>query len=94
MPTRLSFRNKFLYNNYMYTVAAHVIERMSRDKTWEDLVRETLLEPLNMTGTGFFMEPDSKSYKKDGTGVHIPDFAHGCAVINGSLEDVPQDLWL
>ncbi|RUS75027.1 hypothetical protein EGW08_017208, partial [Elysia chlorotica] len=57
MPTWLSFRGKFRYNNYMYTVAAHVIEKMSNGRTWESLVKDLLLVPLNMSATGFFVEP-------------------------------------
>ncbi|GFR73070.1 penicillin-binding protein 4-like isoform X1 [Elysia marginata] len=108
MPTWLSFRDKFSYNNYMYTIAAHVIEKMSRDKTWEELVRDQLLIPLNMTDTGFFMEPmsgtsgndmsnvtmNNTSSKQSPEGFHLSDFAHGCAKLNGALEDVSPKLWL
>ncbi|XP_061184961.1 uncharacterized protein LOC133192977 [Saccostrea echinata] len=49
------FRTKFLYSNYMYTLAGYVAERMS-GKSWEELVREILFQPLEMDGSGFVNE--------------------------------------
>ena len=50
-PTQ-PIRTKFLYNNMMYMGAGHVIELLS-GKSWEQFVRERLLQPLGMTSTVF-----------------------------------------
>ncbi|XP_062603662.1 uncharacterized protein LOC134265473 [Saccostrea cucullata] len=49
------FRTKFLYSNYMYTLAAYVAEKIS-GKSWEELVREILFQPLEMDDSGFVTE--------------------------------------
>ena len=38
-----SFREKYLYNNFMYTVAGILEERVTK-KTWEELIKENILE--------------------------------------------------
>ncbi|CAL1534473.1 unnamed protein product [Lymnaea stagnalis] len=82
LPTNMQFRDKLVYNNYMYTLAAHVIERMSGQRKWEDLVREALLQPLKMNGTGFTEEADNFS-----------DFALPCALVNGTMVDLSPELF-
>lgn len=44
------FRERFQYNNLTVTAAGHVAERVT-GRSWEDLVRERLLEPLGMRAT-------------------------------------------
>jgi len=43
---------RFVYSNYGYLILGHVVERAT-GKTWEDLVRQEVFEPLGMTGCGF-----------------------------------------
>src|SRR6266581_5237124 len=48
-PTQ-PFRQTFLYNNMMFAAAGYIIE-LSSGKTWEQLVREQILAPLEMNST-------------------------------------------
>jgi len=50
------FREKFQYNNLMYYLTAHVVERVTGQR-WEDFVRERIFEPLGMTASNFEPEP-------------------------------------
>lgn len=45
-------RQGFLYNNLMYVSAGYIVELLS-SKTWEDFVRENILNPLEMKNTVF-----------------------------------------
>ena len=45
-------RGEFLYSNLSYMVAGAMAERVT-DKSWEELIREELFEPLGMHRTGF-----------------------------------------
>lgn len=51
-PICSGFRDRFLYNNYMYVLAAHVTEQLT-NQTWEELVMCHLLRPIGMKDTGF-----------------------------------------
>jgi CubicO group peptidase (beta-lactamase class C family) len=42
-----SFRNKFGYNNHMFLAAGRVIENVT-GKSWDDVIRERIFEPLGM----------------------------------------------
>jgi CubicO group peptidase (beta-lactamase class C family) len=48
-------RTTFLYNNMMYASAGYVVELLS-GKTWEDFLRERILNPLGMKSTVFSIE--------------------------------------
>ncbi len=50
------FRERYQYNNLMYYVMAHVVERVSGQR-WEDFVRERIFEPLGMTASNLAPEP-------------------------------------
>lgn len=50
------FREKFQYNNLMYYVTAHVVERVAGQR-WEDFMHERVFEPLGMTASNFVPEP-------------------------------------
>jgi CubicO group peptidase (beta-lactamase class C family) len=69
-----SFREKFLYNNFMYSVAGIVEERVS-NKTWHSLMKEIIFTPLEMnssyTKLDDFLNSDNMtiSYKTDGVNV-------------------------
>lgn len=45
-----SFRSQFGYQNLMFIVAGKVLERVS-GKTWQDFVKERILQPLGMNRT-------------------------------------------
>ncbi len=45
-------RQTFLYNNLMYAAVGQMIELQS-GKTWEDFVRERILQPLEMNSTDY-----------------------------------------
>jgi CubicO group peptidase (beta-lactamase class C family) len=45
-------RTAYLYNNLMYAAAGYLIELQS-GKTWEQFVKERILDPLEMTATGY-----------------------------------------
>lgn len=47
-----SFRNKALYSNVGFFIAGQLLEKLSND-TWENTIQRTLLEPLQMTRSGF-----------------------------------------
>jgi CubicO group peptidase (beta-lactamase class C family) len=46
------FREKFQYNNMTSTTAGHIAEVVT-GQSWENLIRERILEPLGMSDTGF-----------------------------------------
>jgi CubicO group peptidase (beta-lactamase class C family) len=45
-------RETFLYNNLMYAAVGYLIELQS-GKTWEQFVKERILDPLEMSSTGY-----------------------------------------
>ncbi|XP_060074177.1 protein flp-like [Ylistrum balloti] len=55
LPAFLPFRTRFVYSNFMYTLAGHVSEKLG-GRTWEDLVRDNLFQPLGMDTSGFVTE--------------------------------------
>ena len=50
-PTK-PLRTTFLYNNLMYAAAGYLIE-LQTGKTWEQWVKEKILQPLQMNSTSF-----------------------------------------
>jgi CubicO group peptidase (beta-lactamase class C family) len=52
MEPREPLRQMFLYNNLMYAAAGYIIELKS-GKTWENFVRERILQPLEMPSTTY-----------------------------------------
>jgi len=44
--------SRFAYSNYGLLIVGRIVERAT-GKTWEDLVRQEVFEPLGMTGCGF-----------------------------------------
>jgi CubicO group peptidase (beta-lactamase class C family) len=53
-PTQ-PLRQTFLYNNMMYAGAGRIVELLS-GKTWEEFVKERILDPLGMTSTVFTID--------------------------------------
>ena len=47
------FREKYQYNNLMYTLAGYVLETIS-GKSWDAFIQENITKPLGMNGTCFF----------------------------------------
>ena len=45
-------------NNVVYSLAGHVIEQLGAARSWESLLRELVLDPLNMTQTSFYDSRD------------------------------------
>ncbi len=52
LEPKTSPRQMYLYNNMMYAGVGYAIQLKS-GKTWEDFVREKILQPLDMTSTAF-----------------------------------------
>jgi CubicO group peptidase (beta-lactamase class C family) len=50
LPPNKALRETWQYNNFMYATAGHLIEQIT-GKSWEENVRERILEPLGMTRT-------------------------------------------
>ncbi|KAL5270615.1 hypothetical protein ACHWQZ_G001349 [Mnemiopsis leidyi] len=50
LESKCEFRSKFLYNNLMYVAGSHIIETLA-NKTWDELIKEHILDPLEMTAT-------------------------------------------
>jgi len=51
-PPQEPHGKKFIYSNEGYAIAGAMMERVT-GKSWEDLMRERLFEPLGMTSAGF-----------------------------------------
>jgi len=57
VPEQFSFRDTFLYNNYMYMALGHVAERLGGD-TWENLLASRVLRSIGMMSTKIMKVPD------------------------------------
>ena len=55
MQPAWSFRSNWCYQNTCFVAVGMLIEQLS-GKTWEEFVRENLLEPIGMTRTTFFVD--------------------------------------
>ncbi|CAH1778321.1 unnamed protein product [Owenia fusiformis] len=55
LPSIGDFRDELQYNNHMYMLVGYIAEFVG-GKTWEQLVDEFLLTPLEMTSTGYANE--------------------------------------
>lgn len=71
-------RETFQYNNFMYTVAGIVIERVT-GQSWENLIATSILKPLKMNDTNLSISELKLS----------SDFSLPYANINGSTAPVP-----
>jgi CubicO group peptidase (beta-lactamase class C family) len=52
LPLSASLRERFQYSNLTFTLAGHIAEVVA-GRTWEELVRAKLLQPLDMNSTAF-----------------------------------------
>jgi CubicO group peptidase (beta-lactamase class C family) len=64
----LGFREGYIYNNMMFVASGAVMEAVT-GKSWENIIREKLLGPLQMNATGFFGEA-----KVTGSNIAYPYF--------------------
>lgn len=71
----------FIYNNFMYTVAGLVGERITGD-TWEENVENLIFQPLGMRGSRIGYEAASK----------VVNFAYGYSVLEESPQRVLPEL--
>lgn len=71
-------REKFLYTNFMYTVAGIVIERAT-GQTWEEAVSQRIFKPLGMSGSNLSLEQLQKS----------PDYSLPYTEIDDIVQAVP-----
>ncbi|MBO0777821.1 MAG: beta-lactamase family protein, partial [Ktedonobacteraceae bacterium] len=73
------FRELWQYQNLMYMVAGYLVEVVS-GQTWEDFVRQRIMEPLGMTGSNFATDASRQTsdyampYKKIKGEVRLVDF--------------------
>ena len=51
LPRMFPNRSKWLYNNWMYALAAEVIQRVSTEKDWFDFMQSRILGPLGLNRT-------------------------------------------
>ncbi|KAH9509965.1 hypothetical protein Btru_044742 [Bulinus truncatus] len=77
LPQQAHFRDDFQFNQFMYTLAAYVGEKISAS-TWEKLMRTHILDKLLMTSTVVAVD--------DATG---PEFARSYVSENSLLVEVP-----
>ncbi len=83
-----SFREKFLYNNYLYTVAG-ILEEKTTNTPWETLVASRIFQPLGMrssfaTFREFQAYPENTvSYQADGRTVVPPSSIDAVAPAGG-----------
>jgi len=71
-------RQKFQYNNLMFLTAGYLLEVLN-GKTWEDSVRELVLEPLGMTRTNFSVSISQQD----------EDYAQPYLYRDGKIENIP-----
>jgi CubicO group peptidase (beta-lactamase class C family) len=60
MRPQLGFREGYIYNNMMFAASGAVIENVT-GSTWEDVTRNRIFNPLEMTASGFSNEDMMKS---------------------------------
>ncbi|XP_060560761.1 uncharacterized protein LOC132720615 [Ruditapes philippinarum] len=57
LPQLLPFRDRFLYNNFMFMYLGHIAEKLGED-TWENLLKSKVLLPIGMTSTQVLKQPE------------------------------------
>jgi CubicO group peptidase (beta-lactamase class C family) len=78
LPLSADLRQKFQYNNLMYLTAGFLTEQLT-GQSWENAVRESVLEPLEMERTNFSV---TTSQKDD-------DFAKGYKEEDDKIKPIP-----
>lgn len=102
LPAHRPFRRTWNYNNIMYTTAGYLVELVS-GKSWEDALRERILDPLGMTSANFHVEDSKRTAdyargygRQEEETVELPMRVMGVAGPAGSLNLTLQDAlrWL
>ncbi|MFA8451844.1 MAG: serine hydrolase domain-containing protein [Bacteroidales bacterium] len=95
-----SFREKFLYNNFMYAVAG-LVEEKAAGKSWNELIRTEIFEPIGMNNsyTRFdeFMKNKEYTLSYSNNGVtRIPQKGNDTYAPAGSITSSINDMakWL
>ncbi|KAK0641784.1 beta-lactamase/transpeptidase-like protein [Cercophora newfieldiana] len=91
MPIKNSLRSGFLYNNGLFELAGHIVERLSGYPTWGDFQRDHIYDPLDMARTTAFRDTDDvdKNFAKpymiltNGTPSYIPTTELSADSMNG-----------
>ncbi|KAK0744942.1 beta-lactamase/transpeptidase-like protein [Apiosordaria backusii] len=90
MPIKHDLRSGFLYNNGLYELAGHIVEKLSGYSNWGDFQRDHIFEPLGMERTTAFKDSDTdKNFAKpymiltDGTPSYIPPTELSADSMNG-----------
>ncbi|MEY8347188.1 serine hydrolase [Bacillus cereus] len=98
LPLDAPFRTAFLYNNLMYATISYIVENIT-DQTWEQYVKEHILEPLQMEQTNFSVtdSQNTNNYalpyvEKDEEIQEVPfrniDTVGAAGCINSTIEDM------
>lgn len=96
-------RKQWQYNNFMFVAQGAIIEKIT-GKSWEDNIKEKILQPLNMISTNFSINDLQKSndaalgygLKKDSMVYHLPYYSINAAGPAGSINSNVMDMsnWL
>jgi CubicO group peptidase (beta-lactamase class C family) len=78
--------SRFDYSNLGYTIAGAILERLG-GKTWEELVTERIIEPLDLNSAGF--GPQASLGKTDATLGHLMVDGKPKAMLAGPNGDNP-----
>lgn len=89
---------RFSYNNSGYFLLGHIIEEVT-GKSYEEVLREKILDPLNMKDTGYdhhetILKNRAAGYEKDDSGyVNAPYLDMSLPYAAGSLYSTVEDLY-
>jgi len=99
-------RGKHLYSNAGYTIAGHMLERVT-GVAWEILIEDELFSPLDMNNTGFgppnfdqsanqisghYFNNGSWHARKPSDGVHVPFVMGPAGTVNADLPSLANYL--
>lgn len=56
LPIKHGLRTSFLYNNALFELAGHIVERVAKCSNWGNFQKERIYKPLGMTRTTAFRE--------------------------------------
>jgi tetratricopeptide (TPR) repeat protein len=99
MPLEFSPGEQFAYSNSGYFLLGVIIEKVT-GKTYEQVLRESILEPLQMTNTGYdhhdvVLENRAAGYAKNGNEyVNAPYLDMSLPYAAGSMYSTVEDLYL
>ena len=81
-PIHAGFRTKFMYNNYVYGLAAVVAEALE-GQSWERLMMEKLFKPLDVKDVTFLMDGDMDDHN---------NITKPHCLANGKLLEIPLEV--